>query len=173
MLARHQVVIVTELEAVEQMPDRERDAGIKNLAAYFKDPAPFTVLILEANKLDQRMKFAKMLSEQALVLAAELPVQRSPESALGLAATLASQMARDRNSAIEDAAADALADFLQRQSGAIQSEIDKLATYAGAGKAGRRVDVETLVVSGEEIYSMGTCRRIGDAPAGACVPLPG
>jgi DNA polymerase-3 subunit delta len=145
MLARRQVVIVTELESVEQMPERERDAEIQNLGDYFKDPAPFTVLILEANQLDQRMKFARMLSEQALVLAAELP--EDPRERSRLAATLASQMARDRNSAIEDDAADALADLCNGDLGAIQSEIDKLATYAGAGKAIRRVDVEALVVA--------------------------
>jgi DNA polymerase-3 subunit delta len=151
MLARRQVIIVTELEAVEQMPDRERDAEIQNLADYFKDPAPFTVLILEANKLDQRMKFAKMLSEQALVLAAELP--EDPRERSRLAATFASQMARDRKSAIEDAAAEALADLCNGDLGAIQSEIDKLATYAGAGQVIRRADVEALVVS-ERKYSV-------------------
>jgi DNA polymerase III subunit delta len=151
MLARRQLVIVTELESVEQMPERERDAEIQNLTDYFKDPAPFTVLILEANQLDQRMKFARMLSEQALVLAAELP--EDPRERSRLAATLASQMARDRNSAIEDDAADALADLCNGDLGAIQSEIDKLATYAGAGKAIRRADVEALVIA-EKKYTV-------------------
>jgi DNA polymerase III subunit delta len=151
MLARRQVVIVSDLESVEEMPDRERDAEIQNLGDYFKDPAPFTVLILEANHLDQRMKFARMLSEQALVLAAELP--EDPRERSRLAATLASQMARDRNSAIEDDAADALADLCNGDLGAIQSEIDKLATYAGSGKAIRRVDVEALVVA-EKKYTV-------------------
>src|ERR1700751_4621411 len=73
MLAQRQVVIVSEIEALEEMPDEKRDAETKDLGEYLADPAPFTVLVLEAGHLDQRTKFAKMLAESALVLAAELP----------------------------------------------------------------------------------------------------
>jgi DNA polymerase-3 subunit delta len=66
---------------------------------------------------------------------------------------LAGQMARDRDSEIEEDAADELADLCNCDLRAMQSEIEKLATYAGAGQPIRRADVEALVVS-EKKYSV-------------------
>jgi len=151
MLARRQVVIVTETESIEEMSEEKRGGEAQNLADYFADPAPFTVLILEAKELDQRTKFAKMLLEQALVVAAELP--EDPRERARAAALLAAQMARNQNSAIEDDAADELADLCNGDLAAMQSEIEKLATYVGAGRPIRRADVEALVVS-EKKYSV-------------------
>jgi DNA polymerase-3 subunit delta len=151
MLALRQVVIVTQVEALEQIPEERREAETQNLADYLTDPAPFTVLILEAGELDQRTKLAKLLLEKALVVAAELP--EDPHERARTAAMLAGQMARQRNSAIEDEAADELADLCNCDLGAMRSEIEKLATYAGAGQPIRREDVEALVVS-EKKYSV-------------------
>src|SRR5437879_2669720 len=109
MLVRRQVVIVREVEAVEKMPEGKREAEAHNLGKYLADPAPFTVLILEAKEFDQRTKLAKMLLEQAFVVAAELP--EDPAERVRMAATLATQMAREQNSRIEDDAADELADL--------------------------------------------------------------
>jgi DNA polymerase III subunit delta len=151
MLARRQVVIVSDVEALEDMPEQKRDAEIKDLADYFAGPAPFTVLILEAKELDQRTRFAKMLLEQALVVAAELPEE--PHERASTAAMLAGQMAGERGAALEDGAAEELADLCNCDLAAMQSEIDKLATYAGAGQSMRRADVQALVVS-EKKYSV-------------------
>jgi DNA polymerase-3 subunit delta len=151
MLARRQVVIVTELEAVEKMAEEKREAETVGLSEYFADPAPFTVLVFEARELDQRTKFAKMLLEQMLVLSAELP--EDPHERARTAAMLAVQMARDQGSRIEDDAAEELADLCNCDLGAMRSEIAKLATYAGSGQPIRRVDVEALVVS-EKKYSV-------------------
>lgn len=151
MLARRQVVIVTQVEALEQMAEERREAETQDLAGYLSDPAPFTVLILEAGELDQRTKLAKLLLEKALVVAAELP--EDPHERARTAAMLAGQMARERKSAIEDEAADELADLCNCDLGAMRSEIEKLATYAGAGQPIRREDVEALVVS-EKKYSV-------------------
>ena len=151
MLARRQVVIVTQVEALEQMAEERREAETQDLAGYLSDPAPFTVLILEAGELDQRTKLAKLLLEKALVVAAELP--EDPHERARTAAMLAGQMARERNSTIEDEAADELADLCNCDLGAMRSEIEKLATYAGAGQPIRREDVEALVVS-EKKYSV-------------------
>ena len=151
MLARRQVVIVTQVEALEQMAEERREAEMQDLAGYLSDPAPFSVLILEAGALDQRTKLAKLLLEKALVVPAELP--EDPHERARTAAMLAGQMARERNSAIEDEAADELADLCNCDLGAMRSEIEKLATYAGAGQPIRREDVEALVVS-EKKYSV-------------------
>jgi DNA polymerase III subunit delta len=151
MLARRQVVIVTHLEAIEQLAEERREAETQNLADYLADPAPFTVLILEAGEVDQRTKFAKILLEKATVVAAELP--EDPHERARAAAMLASQMTREQNSAIEDEAAEELADLCNCDLGAIRSEIEKLSTYAGTGHPIRRADVEALVVS-EKKYSV-------------------
>ena len=151
MLARRQVVIVTDLDALEGTPEEKREAETRNLADYLADPAPFTILILESKELDQRTRFAKMLLEQTLVLAAELP--EDPQERVRSAAMMAAQIARKRDSSIEDDAAEELADLCNCDLAAIQSEIEKLATYAGPGQPIRRSDVEALVVS-EKKYSV-------------------
>lgn len=151
MLARRQVVILRAAEALERMSEEKREAETQNLGDYLADPAPFTVLILETKELDQRTKFAKMLLEKMLVVAAELP--EDPEERARTAAMLARQMARNWDSAIEEDAADELADLCNWDLGAMQNEIEKLVTYAGAGRPIRRADVEALVVS-ERKYSV-------------------
>jgi DNA polymerase III subunit delta len=151
MLARRQVVILTEVEALEEMPEEKREAARQDLSSYFDDPAPFTILILEAGGLDERTKLAKMLLERAVVVPAELsddPAERGRTVAM-----LASKMAREQNSAIEDQAAEELADLCNGDLAAVKSEIEKLATYVGAGQVIRREDVEALVVS-EKKYTV-------------------
>jgi len=41
---------------------------VAQLGAYLEDPAPFTVLVVEATGLDQRMKLGKLLAEKTLVV---------------------------------------------------------------------------------------------------------
>lgn len=151
LLCRRQVVVVSELQAVEDMAEKERDAATEGLGAYLKNPAPFTVLVLEADTLDQRMKFAKMLGQEALVVLAELP--QDPRERARLAAMVARQMAREQHSAIDADAAEELAELCNANLAAMRSEIEKLATYAGPEQPIRRADVEAIVVS-EKQYSV-------------------
>jgi DNA polymerase-3 subunit delta len=151
MLARRQAVIVTGLEAVEEQAEKKRDAQIDDLTAYLDDPAPFTVLILEAAKLDQRMRLGKVLAQKTLVVAAELP--ENPEERSRMAASIAVQMARERNAPLDGDTAEVLADLCNADLAAIRNEIEKLATYAGSGQPIRRADVDALVVS-EKKYSV-------------------
>jgi len=151
MLARRQAVIITGLEAVEEQADKKRDAQIEDLTAYLDDPAPFTVLVLEAAALDQRMKLSKLLTQKALVVSAELP--ENPEERLRMAASLAVQMARARKAPMDNNTAEVLADLCNADLAAIRIEIEKLATYVGSGQPIRRADVDALVVS-EKKYSV-------------------
>jgi DNA polymerase III subunit delta len=151
MLAQRQVVIVNEIEALEEMPEDKRETETKDLAEYLANPAPFSVLLLEAGHLDQRTKFAKMLVERALVLAAELP--EDPQERSRVTAALALQMARERDASIDHDAAEELAELCNCDLGAMRSEIDKLAAYAGAGRPIQRADIEMLVAS-ERKYSV-------------------
>src|SRR5579883_1321576 len=151
MLARRQAVVLREVEALEHMSDERKSGVTDTLAAYFEDPSPFTILVLEARELDQRTKLAKLLMERALVVAAELP--QDPRERSRVATKIASDMARERSSAIEKDAAEELADLCNCDLSAMQAEIEKLSTYAGAGQAISRADVELLVVS-ERKYSV-------------------
>src|SRR5262249_12176885 len=87
MLAPQQLVFIEDVEAIEKLGAKNRDAAVEALEAYLENPAPFTVLVLEATTLDQRMKLAKLLSEQTLVV--EVGLGENPEQKLGTAAVLA------------------------------------------------------------------------------------
>lgn len=151
MLASRQAVIITGLESVDEQSEKKRDAQIDDLTAYLEDPAPFTVLVLEAAKLDLRMRLSKLLTQKALVVAAELPAD--PEARLRMAATLAVQMARERKAPIDKDTAEVLADLCNTDLATIRTEIEKLTTYVGSGQPIRRADVDALVVS-EKKYSV-------------------
>lgn len=151
MLSPRQVIFVEDCEALEGLNDRARDAAADWLAAYFDDPAPFTVLVLEASKLDERMKLFKTLSKQTLVVAVELAEE--PEERIAAAAMMTLQMARDMGLQLADGAAEELADLWNGDLTGIRTELTKLGTYAGERRKITRTDVEELVVSSKK-YSV-------------------
>src|SRR6202030_1650073 len=66
MLSPQQVVFLEDVEKIEKLGEKNRDAAIEQLESYLGNPAPFTMLVLEATALDQRMKLAKLLVEKNL-----------------------------------------------------------------------------------------------------------
>jgi DNA polymerase-3 subunit delta len=151
MLAPRQVIVFTDLEAIEPPAESKREDAVEMLREYLSSPAPFTVLVLEAAKLDQRMRLAKLLAEVALVVPAELP--DDPQERLRVATRMTKQLAGQQKGAIEDDAAEELADLCNGDLAAIRTEIAKLVTYAGTDQRIRRADVEALVVA-EKKYSV-------------------
>lgn len=138
MLAPHQVMIVEDAESVERLGDKSRDEIVGALEKYLDSPAPFTVLVIEAEGLDGRQRFSKLLHEKALVV--ELTI--GAESA----ALLAADMAKDLGAEIDRDAAALLAEILSGSPARMHIELEKLATYA----RGRRItvaDIEALVVA--------------------------
>lgn len=140
MLARHQVVIVEDAEAWQDMSDK----ALQAFAAYLADPAPFTVIVFEANDLDERRKFYKVLAEHALLV--KLRVGEED------AAKFAGQMAKDLGATVDPDAAALLADILDGELARIRIELEKLSLYA-AGRTITPADVEALVVSAKK-YSV-------------------
>jgi DNA polymerase-3 subunit delta len=139
MLAPRQVIIVENAESVEKLGDKSREQVVEALEKYFASPAPFTVLLLEAASLDRRQKFAKLLTEKALVV--ELTIRGES------AAALASQMAKDLGAVIDRDAATFLAEILNAEPARMRVELEKLAAYVhGAGRI-RIADVEAVVVA--------------------------
>src|ERR1700723_2135743 len=72
MLSPQQVVFLEDAEAIEKLGEKNREEAVAQLGAYLDNPAPFTVLVVEATGLDQRMKLGKLLAEKTLVVACEL-----------------------------------------------------------------------------------------------------
>jgi DNA polymerase-3 subunit delta len=145
MLSRQQVVFLEDVEKIEKLGEKNRDAAVEQLEAYLTNPAPFTVLVLEATALDQRMKLAKLLGDKMLVV--EVGLGENAEQRLGAAVTLAMSLAREEKVEFEKGAAEDLAEFVAADLMRLQTEIKKLATYVGERKIIRRQDVVTLVIS--------------------------
>jgi DNA polymerase III delta subunit len=53
MLSSQQVVFLEDVEAIEKLGEKNRDEAVAQLGAYLEDPAPFTVLVVEATALDR------------------------------------------------------------------------------------------------------------------------
>jgi len=145
MLSRQQVVFLEETEAIEKMGEKNRDFAVEQLDAYLENPAPFTVLVLEATVLDQRMKLGKLLTEKTLVV--EVGLGERPEERQAAAVALARAIAKEQGVEFERGAAEDLAEFVAADLMRLKTEIDKLATYVAEKKLIRREDVSALVVS--------------------------
>jgi DNA polymerase III subunit delta len=145
MLSSQQVVFLEEAEAIEKLGEKAREDAVERLAAYLGDAAPFTVFVIEAEKLDMRMVLGKKLAELALVV--EVGRGGRAEERIGAAEVLGKAMAKERGVAFEKGAAEDLAEFVNGDLMRLKTEVEKLATYAGERKTIRREDVSALVIS--------------------------
>ncbi len=145
MLAQQQVVFLEDVEKIEKLGEKNRDAAVETIEAYLKNPAPFTVLVFEAKSLDQRMRLGKVLAERALVV--EVGLGDDPEARLTNATALAKVFAREENVELENGAAEDFAEFVGGDLLRLRTEIRKVATYVAERKLIRRQDVNLLVIS--------------------------
>jgi len=145
MLSPVQLVFLEDAEAIESLGEKSRDDAVELLAAYLNDPAPFTVLVIEALRLDQRMKWGKLLTEKALVVECGLGENLDERQAAAVA--LAGAMGKEQGVAFEPGAAEDLAEFVAADLMRLRTEIGKLGTFAAGRKQIRREDVRALVVS--------------------------
>ncbi len=145
MLAPRQIVFLHDVEKIEKFSEKNRDAAVEYLEVYLDDPAPFTILVLEASALDLRMKLAKLLSEKALVV--EVGLGEDLQDRQAAAIPLARALAKEQGVDFEPGAAEDLAEFVAADLMRLKTEIDKLSTYVGNRKLIRRQDVTALVIS--------------------------
>ena len=145
MLSPVQLVFLEDAEAIEGLGEKNREEAVEQVTEYLEDPAPFTVLVIEATQLDQRMKWGKLLMGKALVV--ECGLGESLNERQAAAAALARAMAKEQGVEFERGAAEDLAEFVAADLMRLKTEIDKLATYAAGRKQIRREDVSALVVS--------------------------
>ena len=141
MLSPHQVVFLDGMEALERLGDEAAEEVGKALRAYLKNPAPFSIVVFEAEKLDGRRWVAKLLEANALVV--ELSTGGEDVNALTL------EMARELDAEIDLAAAADLAEAVNGEPAKIRLELEKLSLYA-AGRKIERADVDSLVVSAKK-----------------------
>lgn len=145
MLAKQQVVFLEEAEAIEKLGEKAREEAVERLVAYLEDPAPFTVLVIEAERLDMRMQLGKKLGELALVV--EVGLGDRAEDRIDAAVGLARALAKERAVEFEKGAAEDLAEFVSGDLMRLKTEVEKLTTYAAGRKTIRREDVTALVIS--------------------------
>jgi DNA polymerase-3 subunit delta len=145
MLSPQQVVFLEDVEAIEKLGEKNRDEAVAQLSAYLEDPAPFTVLVLEATGLDQRMRLGKLLAEKMLVVECGLGENAGERQAAAVA--LARALGKEQGVEFEKGAAEDLAEFVAADLMRLKTEIDKLATYAAEKKVIGRADVAALVIS--------------------------
>lgn len=145
MLSSRQVIFLQDVEKIEKLGEKSREAAIKELEAYLENPAPSTLLVLEATVLDQRMKLAKLLTEKAQVL--EIGLGEDPEQRQAAAVRFASVIAKEQKVEFDPGAAEDLAEYVAADLMRLRNEIMKLATYAGDRKRITRQDVSALVIS--------------------------
>jgi DNA polymerase III subunit delta len=145
MLSLLQVVFLENGEAIEKLGEKSRDQAVALLESYLGDPAPFTVMVVEATGLDQRMKLAKLLMEKTLVV--EVGLGDNADDRQTAAVALARTIGKEQAVEFEIGAAEDLAEFVAADLMRLKTEIDKLSTFAGERKLIRRADVSAMVVS--------------------------
>ncbi|HXY25272.1 MAG TPA: DNA polymerase III subunit delta [Candidatus Acidoferrum sp.] len=145
MLSPQQVVFLEDAEAIEKLGEKNRDLAVEQLDAYLENPAPFTILVIEATSLDQRMKLGKLLTEKTLVVDCALGEELGER--LATAVLLARTIAKEHGVEFEKGAAEDLAEFVAADLMRLKTEIEKLATYVAEKELIRREDVSALVVS--------------------------
>jgi DNA polymerase-3 subunit delta len=145
MLSPQQLVFLEDAEAIDKMGEKSREDTIEQLGEYLENPAPFTVLVVEATALDQRMKLGKLLADKALVVDCRLGEQL--DERLAAAILMARAVAKEQGVEFEKGAEEDLAEFVAADLMRLKTEIDKLATYAAERKLIRREDITALVVS--------------------------
>jgi DNA polymerase III subunit delta len=145
MLSPQQVVFLENTEAIEEFADKKREDAVELLESYLADPAPFTVLVLEAAQLDQRMKLYKLLVEKSLVVTVGLGDDPNQRNAAAVA--VARSLAKEQGVEFEKGAAEDLAECVSADLQRLKTEIEKLATFAGERKTILLEDVASMVIS--------------------------
>jgi len=145
MLSPQQVVFLEEAEAIEKLGDKNREEAVEQLESYLGNPAPFTVLVVEATKLDQRMKWGKLLFEKTLVVQCGLGEDTGQRQKAAVA--FARTIGKEKGVEFEKGAAEELAELVAADLMRLKTEIEKLATFAGEKKLISRNDVSALVIS--------------------------
>jgi len=145
MLSPQQLVFLEDAEVIESFTEKKRDQALELLESYLENAASFTILVVEATALDQRMRLAKLLAEKSLVV--QVTLGENQNDRLSSAVALARVMAKEDGVEFEKGAAEDLAESVSADLQRLKTEVAKLSTYAGERKIVTRHDVLALVIS--------------------------
>src|SRR5262249_37198080 len=139
--------------------------GMAAVAAYLEAPAPETVLVLQAQKADGRLKLFQIAKKKGFLHELEVPKN--------LTGWIAAEAAR-RRARVTDDAARRLADVVGPDLGRLASSIEQLALYAD-GRAVEAADVDELIAETRERTVFELANAIGsgqrDRALRACARL--
>ena len=141
MLSPYQIIFLDGMESLERLGEESGEKIAEAIKAYLRNPAPFSIVVFEAESLDGRRWVSKVLSANALVV--QLSAGRRN------VAVFAAEMARELSAEIDPAAAADLAEAVNGEPAKIRLELQKLALYA-TGRKIEAADVEALVVSAKK-----------------------
>lgn len=131
MMASARFVLVRDVEDLVA-------AELDQLATYVGDPSPSTCLVITAEKLDGRTRFAKVAQKSgALTDTRELKGVALRDFAL--------RETKERGHALASDAADALVDAIGADLSALDDAIERVSLYVGAGKPIALESVEACI----------------------------
>jgi DNA polymerase-3 subunit delta len=145
MLAPQQLVFLEEAEAIEKLGEKNREQAVAQLERYLGDPAPPTILVIEAAHLDERMKLAKVLAQHTLVV--EVGLGDNPAQRQAAAVMMAGNFAKELGLEFERGAAADLAERVAADLMRLKTEILKLRDFIGERSRITREDVNAVVAS--------------------------
>jgi DNA polymerase-3 subunit delta len=121
--------------------DRLDAADLESLAAYSRDPAPFTCLVLVATKVAKNSKLYRAVAANGVAYQYEAP-KRSEYAGEVV------KLLRARGKRISHAAAQDLVELVGRDLRRLDTEAGKLAAYAGEAAEVSAADVSQAVAAG-------------------------
>jgi DNA polymerase III subunit delta len=133
-MSDRRLVIVRDVDKLEA-------AALEALAAYARDPAPFTCLVLVATKIAKNSKLYRAVA--ATGVAYEYAAPKRSEYAAEVV-----KMLRDRGKRIAHPTAQLLVDLAGRDLRRLDGEADKLAMYVGDATEISAEDVSEAVTAG-------------------------
>ncbi len=145
MLSPKQVVFLEDAETIDSLAEKTRKETVDGILAYLKNPAPFTVLVLEAAKLDMRMQLGKNLAEETLVV--EVGTGDDAGARVALAVGMATALAKEKGIELEKGGAEELAELVSGDLLRLETELEKLATYVGDRKKITKAEIVAMVIS--------------------------
>ena len=145
MLSPRQLVFLEDAEIIDSLAEKTRKETVESILAYLNDPAPFTVLVVEAAKLDMRMQLGKNLAEEALVV--EVGSSDDAGARLAAAVGMAAGLAKEKGIELEKGGAEELAELVSGDLLRLETELEKLATFAGDRKKITKAEITAMVIS--------------------------
>lgn len=122
MMAKQRIVVVTGADRWE----RKGETHFDDLAAYADDPAPFTVFVLTAPKLNGSRKLVKMAKKKGFVVSCDTLGRRD------LPGWITSR-SKAMGHVLEPGLADALAELVGPELSTVVDALERLSLYVGEG----------------------------------------